>query len=104
MGIIGLFGGAAAGVMGSINKISAQDRKRISDDITRMMKDAQDYGNSTGSTWGLSAAAQLKSQRDRYLGDKKKELAHIERVVKDTASRDIALREIERARLKLATV
>jgi hypothetical protein len=104
MGIIGLFGGAAAGVMGSINKISAQDRKRISDDITRMMKDAQDYGNSTGSTWGLSAAAQLKSQRDRYLGDKKKELAHIERVVKDTASRDIALREIERARLKLTTV
>lgn len=104
MGIIGLFGGAAAGVMGSINKISAQDRKRISDDITRMMKDARDYGNSTGSTWGLSAAAQLKSQRERYLGDKKKELAHIERVVKDTASRDIALREIERARLKLASV
>jgi hypothetical protein len=104
MGIIGLFGGAAAGVMGSINKINAQDRKRISDDITRMMKDARDYGHSTGSTWGFSAAAQLKSQRDRYLGDKKKELAHIERVVKDTASRDIALREIERARLKLATV
>lgn len=104
MGIIGLFGGAAAGVMGSINKISAQDRKRISDDITRMMKDARDYGTSTGNTWGLSAAAQLKSQRERYLGDKKKELAHIERVVKDTASRDIALREIERARLKLASV
>jgi hypothetical protein len=104
MGIIGLFGGAAAGVMGSINKISAQDRKRISDDITRMMKDARDYGTSTGKTWGLSAAAQLKSQRERYLGDKKKELAHIERVVRDTASRDIALREIERARLKLASV
>ena len=104
MGIIGLFGGAAAGVMGSINKINAQDRKRISDDITRMMKDARDYGHSTGSTWGFSAAAQLKSQRDRYLGDKKKELAHIERVVKDTASRDIALREIERARLKLTSV
>ena len=98
IGIIGLLGGSAVGIVKGISKVSAEDRKRISGDLSRMIRDAREYGISQGSAWGTSASSQLRAQRDRYLGDKQKELDRVTKVLEDKTSQARALKEIVSAR------
>jgi GTPase SAR1 family protein len=104
LGVVGLLGGTIAGLFGSMNKINDGDRRRITSDLTRMMSEARDFGKSAGSSWGGSCAEQLRSQRQRYLGDKLRELEHVTRVLQDSGTRDVALREISRTRDRLSEI
>jgi hypothetical protein len=104
IGLIGLLGGSVAGIARGIAKVSAEDRKRISNDLSRMMKESREFGASQGSSWGTAAASQLRSQRERYLGDKTKELDRVRKVLGDKPSQDKALREIATARKILTDI
>ena len=101
MGIIGLLGGSAVGIARGMAKVSAEDRLRVTSDLSRMMRESREYGISQGSAWGTTAASQLRSQRERYLGDKKRELDRVTKILEDKESQSRALKEISSAREKI---
>lgn len=101
VGIIGLLGGSVMGIMSGVNKVRAEDRKRISEDLSRMLREARDYGVGQGISWGNAVASKLRSQRDRYVGDKTRELQRVQKIVGDSAARERALKTIANARKKL---
>lgn len=98
IGIIGLLGGSAVGIARGLTKVSAEDRKRVSADLSRMIRESREYGVAQGLSWGTSAASQLRSQRGRYLGDKQRELDRVTKVLQDKTSQVRALNEIASAR------
>ena len=104
MGVVGLLGGTILGLVNSVKKVTSEERARLAADLTRMRTEARDFGKSQGVSWGDACVTQLRSQRERYLDDKTRELNHVKRVVQDTATRDVALLEIRRAREKLASL
>jgi hypothetical protein len=104
MGVVGLLGGTIMGLVNSVKKVTSEERARLAADLTRMRTEARDFGKSQGVSWGDACVTQLRSQRERYLDDKTRELNHVKRVVQDTATRDVALLEIRRAREKLASL
>jgi Dynamin family len=104
MGVVGLLGGSILGLINGVKRVTAQERTRVTGDLSRMMREARDFGKSQGAGWGDACVQQLRSQRDRYLGDKTRELNHVKSVVRDTASRDVALLSIRQARERLADI
>lgn len=104
VGIIGLLGGSVMGIVSGLNKVRAEDRQRITADLEKMMREAREYGSAQGLAWGNRVASQLRSQRERYLGDKTRELDRVRRVLDDETSRDRALKNIASARAGLKKV
>jgi hypothetical protein len=104
VGLAGLLGGTIFGAARNVDRINADDRRKVAESLREKAEIARQQGRTAATEWLSATRLGLDEKRTRFIHEKETELKRVKAILSQENGRTSALKKVSELRQRIKAI